>query len=186
MLNIPFGKPGFLVFDNHLFSVVPLTLESRIGEMSELTCEVIHEIQESRPLKLGNYLFLSDNKGSTSVKYVGDRDGYRTAFACIDEMHDVRIRPNEIKKVIFNAPATIVIWADGTKTVVKCQPDDEYNAELGLAMAISKKFLGNKGNFNEVFKKWIPETSTTVTEFKCEFKLEPSLIDRIDRIFTKK
>ena len=27
----------------------------------------------------------------------------------------------EIKDVIFNEPATIIIWKDGTKTVVKCQ-----------------------------------------------------------------
>ena len=62
-----------------------------------------------------------------------------------------------IKKVIFNDPATIVIWSDDTKTVVKCQEGDTYSKELGLAMCISKKFLGNKGNFNEEFKKWIPE-----------------------------
>ena len=62
-----------------------------------------------------------------------------------------------IKEVIFNNPATVVIWADGTKTVVKCQEGDTYNEELGLAMCISKKFFGNKGNFNEVFKKWIKE-----------------------------
>ena len=63
----------------------------------------------------------------------------------------------EITKVIFNDPATIVIWSDGSKTVVKCQPGDTYSKELGLAMCISKKFLGNKGNFNDVFKKYIEE-----------------------------
>lgn len=66
---------------------------------------------------------------------------------------------DEIEKVIFNDPATIVIWSDGTKTVVKCQEGDKYSKELGLAMCISKKYLGNKGNFNETFKKWIPEES---------------------------
>lgn len=29
----------------------------------------------------------------------------------------------QIKNVIFNDPATIVFWKDGTKTVVKCQKD---------------------------------------------------------------
>ena len=61
-----------------------------------------------------------------------------------------------IKKVIFNNPATIVFWNDGTKTIVKCSDRDEYSEEVGLAMAISKKAFGNKGNFNEVFKKHIP------------------------------
>ena len=63
----------------------------------------------------------------------------------------------EIKDVIFNESATIIIWKDGTKTVVKCQEGEDYDPEKGLAMAISKKALGNKGNYCEVFKKWLPE-----------------------------
>lgn len=60
----------------------------------------------------------------------------------------------EIKKVIFNEPATIVFWEDGTKTVVKCQEGDTFDPEKGLAMAISKKALGNKGNYYKVIDKW--------------------------------
>lgn len=63
----------------------------------------------------------------------------------------------EIVKVIFNNPATIVIWADGTKTVVKCQEGDVYSKETGLALCFAKKALGNKGGFNDVFHKWIHE-----------------------------
>lgn len=40
-----------------------------------------------------------------------------------------------IKDVIFNRPATIVFWADNTKTVVKCSKNDVYDPEKGLAMA---------------------------------------------------
>ena len=63
----------------------------------------------------------------------------------------------EIEKVIFNEPATIVLWKDGTKTVVKCQEGDTFDKEKGLALCICKKAFGNKGNFNEVFKKYIKE-----------------------------
>lgn len=56
------------------------------------------------------------------------------------------------EKVIFNKPATIVIWKDGSKTVVKCQPNDEYDPEKGLALCFMKKALGNKGNFNNILK----------------------------------
>lgn len=63
----------------------------------------------------------------------------------------------KIKNVIFNDPATIVFWADGTKTVVKCQDGDVFDPEKGLAIAISKKALGNKSNFNNEFKKWLLE-----------------------------
>ena len=61
-----------------------------------------------------------------------------------------------IKNVIFNDPATIVIWSDGSKTVVKAHLDD-YDPEKGLAMAIAKKALGNEGNYYNVFKKWLPK-----------------------------
>lgn len=64
--------------------------------------------------------------------------------------------PN-IKNVIFNDPATIVFWSDGAKTVVKAQDGEPYDEEKGLAMAISKKALGNKGNYCNEFKKWLPE-----------------------------
>lgn len=64
---------------------------------------------------------------------------------------------NAIKKVIFNGPATIVIWYDGTKTVVKCSDMDIYDPEKGLAMAICKYVFGNEGKFKRVFRKWLPE-----------------------------
>ena len=60
----------------------------------------------------------------------------------------------EIKNVIFNDPATIVFWTDGTKTVVKCQEGDEFDPEKGLTMAIAKKVYSNKGSYCNVIKKW--------------------------------
>lgn len=59
----------------------------------------------------------------------------------------------EIRDVIFRKPATIVFWADGTKSVVKAVYD-EFDPEKGLAMAITKKALGNKGNYFNQIKKW--------------------------------
>lgn len=64
-----------------------------------------------------------------------------------------------IKKVIFNDPATIVLWKDGTKTVVKCQENEVFDPEKGLAMAMCKKMLGNKYEYYNVFKKWLPKES---------------------------
>lgn len=59
----------------------------------------------------------------------------------------------EIKKVIFNNPATIVLWTDGTKTVVKAK-NEEFDPEKGLAMAIVKKAFGNKGSYFNKIKRW--------------------------------
>ena len=63
----------------------------------------------------------------------------------------------EIKKVIFNDPATIVYWKDGTNTVVKCQKGDDFDSEKGFAMAFLKKCWGNKGNFNDKLRKIMKE-----------------------------
>lgn len=63
-----------------------------------------------------------------------------------------------IKKVIFNGPATIVIWLDGTKTVVKCAEGDGYSKFSGLAIAICKHMYGM--NFKKIFNHFIPKEET--------------------------
>ena len=71
----------------------------------------------------------------------------------------------KIEKVIFNDPATIVMWNDGTKTVVKCQENDTFDHEKGLAMCIAKRFIGLKDfykAFNPAFDKWLE--NLTVSE----------------------
>ena len=64
----------------------------------------------------------------------------------------------EIRNVYFNDPLTIIIWKDGTKTFVKnTDGSHNYDPEKGLAMAISKKALGNKYKYYQEFEKWLPE-----------------------------
>lgn len=65
------------------------------------------------------------------------------------------IRSN-IKDVIFNYPATIILWKDGTKTIVKAGEDEKYDPEKGFAMAVCKKMFGNEGNYYKVFKEYVP------------------------------
>ena len=74
----------------------------------------------------------------------------------------------EIKKVIFNKPATIVFWADETKTVVRCREDEIYDPEKGLAMAIAKKALGNKHGYYDIIKHWLKKAPKVKTsKFYC-------------------
>ena len=47
------------------------------------------------------------------------------------------------RRIVFNPPATVVLWEDGTKTVVKCDKEDEYNVITGVALCYMKKALGN-------------------------------------------
>ena len=74
-----------------------------------------------------------------------------------------RENATKIKHVIFNDPATIVFWKDGTKTVVKAT-NEAYDPEKGLAMAIVKKLYGNKGNYYNKIKKWLPKPEENTEE----------------------
>ena len=67
---------------------------------------------------------------------------------------------NPIKKVIFNDPATIVFWKDGTKTVVKRQEGAEFDPEKGLAMAVCRHYLCDicgLERYDGVFKRYMPK-----------------------------
>lgn len=77
-----------------------------------------------------------------------------------------RFRREDIKQVIFNNPATVVFWSDGTKTVVKCSENDTFDPEIGLAMAICKKVFGNTGAYNNVFKRWVPDNGINMMRGK--------------------
>lgn len=68
----------------------------------------------------------------------------------------------KIKKVIFNDPATIILWADGTRTVVKCANDEKFDPEKGLAMAFAKKAIGNEGWYYDIFKAFLPKEEKEV------------------------
>lgn len=68
-------------------------------------------------------------------------------------------------RIIFNDPATIVFWSDGSKTVVKCSKDDVFNRYQGFAMAYFKKVFGTgrkaekfaSENFNKRIKVFSKE-----------------------------
>lgn len=79
-----------------------------------------------------------------------------------------------IKNVVFNNPATIVFWVDGSKTVVKTQNGEEFDPEKGLAMAIAKKYFGNKGLYFNQIKKW------TESYYEKEFEEPDSLFNSLD------
>lgn len=90
------------------------------------------------------------------------------------------------KKVIFHDPATIVYWADGTRTVVKCQPGDTYDPEKGLLLCIAKKSFGNNGKYNDILneylaeEKWIKVDDNVIKSSFEEFK--DTLIDNINNL----
>ena len=108
-------------------------------------------------------------KDSDKVTYAGTMTNMKleTALGCelhgyIDFIADdepveklANFNRGFIKKVVFHDPATIVEWKDGSKTVVQARDGEKFDPEKGLAMAISKKALGNKHDYYNVFKHYL-------------------------------
>lgn len=118
------------------------------GHISHFACGSYHGIvNKQKPIKTDYTDYCKHDVECTKEMYrqfLNVRYGIGTA----------RILP-EITDVIFSGPATIVQWTDGTKTVVKCSKGENFDPEKGLVMAITKKALGNKGNYYETIKKWM-------------------------------
>lgn len=100
--------------------------------------------------------------------------GIKNPKVTVNDNNEVTINVSDgdyyITNVIFNDPATIVFWSDGTKTVVKCCKDDTFDKEKGLAMAILKKLSWNDSKaFHRGLRRWIkpepePEIESSISK----------------------
>ena len=68
-----------------------------------------------------------------------------------------------IKEVIYNDPAVVVIWNDGTKTVSKCDYGDNFNPEFGLILCVLKKVIGNE-QVAKLLMNWVPDNVNGLTK----------------------
>lgn len=57
------------------------------------------------------------------------------------------------KKIIFNYPATIVFWKDGTKTVVKCAAGTDPDLYNAFCASVCKKIFGSNSHLKKVIEK---------------------------------
>lgn len=74
----------------------------------------------------------------------------------------------KVKRIIFNDPATIVFWEDGTKTVVKCMEGYEFSEYYGFVCALAKKLYGSNSKVVSMIKKH----ATTVEKKPREVKAD--------------
>lgn len=109
-----------------------------------------YEESHSLPAKTRKEYILHVNTWDGSRKKCDEQVYVVNDVSINDEFFSAGVVIPKIKDVIFNGPATIVKWSDGTKTVVKCCKGDLFDPEKGLAMAISKKALGDC----KEIKKW--------------------------------
>lgn len=83
--------------------------------------------------------------------------------------------PFGIKSVMFNGPATIVFWNDGTKTVVKCAEEEIYNKRTAIMWAIMKKAYGSSSRVNKVFDELIEGDEASNDNTEDDFGVNSSL-----------
>lgn len=62
-----------------------------------------------------------------------------------------------VDRIIFNPPATIVIWKDGHKEVVKCSDDELFEPEVGVAMCFMKRIFGSRHRFTKLVYECLDE-----------------------------
>lgn len=171
-------KPEFI---GHCYSTsLPATIyciDVRVTKLKTNYIKLVRKVKEEEDMGLYNalwsgkghaFIMVDGRKYPINVETIDIRNGEPMKLtAYVHETPDVYMdrKPRktqnrmswytpEIDQVIFNDPATIVYWKDGTKTVVQAR-DEAFDPEKGLAMAISKKAMGNTRDYYIPFKKWL-------------------------------
>lgn len=79
-----------------------------------------------------------------------------------------------IKEVIYNDPAVIVMWSDGTKTTSICDVEDTFVPETGLILCVLKKLINNK-MVARLIDNWVPENIDKTTRITLKDVLKKNI-----------
>lgn len=113
------------LLDHHHYTLMPYEEITSLSE-SEVRKKIIIEVGSK-------FKEVNDIMGN-GTNYSGKMSF--TPFVCT---------PLKPERGIFNNPATIVFWNDGTKTVVKCSENDTFTEEGGFTAALAKKMYTSGG-----------------------------------------
>lgn len=128
--------------------------------------EEIKRVSDIRNRWYGNYYLTNDQYEDIMRCFENEFEDARvrvspktfTTYATLSDIvvkhKGLGFRNIKIKRIIFNPPATVIIWEDDTKTVVKCSEDDEFNPEIGVAMCYMKKIYGSRHAFSKMVEKY--------------------------------
>lgn len=87
------------------------------------------------------------------------------------EPHTLDMR---VDRVIYNDPATIIFWKDGSKTVVKCAEGEKFSKYNGLTAAIAKRLYGG----NAYIKRMVQEGYDEVAKKKAQREAKIEKLDK--------
>lgn len=81
-----------------------------------------------------------------------------------------------IDEIYFTEPYTTIKWTDKSTTTVRCQDGEEFNKEVGVAMAITRKYFESmpvanpRGSFKELVYKKASDQTKAVHDRKARKK----------------
>ena len=87
----------------------------------------------------GKVSLSADKNPVLKNSFVVDKNTLQNSYDCLFK----KFTPG-VKKVIYNNPATIVFWSDGTKTTSKCDNEDTFDEMTGFLLCIAKKYMGGE------------------------------------------
>ena len=99
-----------------------------------------------------NRLTIYDYTAKAGPLFSGSYDIYNAKKQMVETIY--------IKEVIYNKPATIVLWSDGTKTITRCSKEDKYDPEIGLIYCVLKRLSTN--SIDKLCAEWLPYQNNLV------------------------
>ena len=132
-------KRGDREFEYHIpdydfISLTPVELETKlIG---------VIEKEEDMTVNLGKVDFLATKINT-----------HMTTTECINRILSDALCKPMVKKIIKSGPCTIVIWEDGTKTIVRLREGEKDDEFAAFSAAVVKKLYGSNSAVTKMIKK---------------------------------
>ena len=109
--------------------------------------KAMREYKRKEPEKVNGYCMMGPSYSKIGMEDRGPLDqGLGMTYAYLKNAYGV-------KDIIFNPPATIVFWNDGTKTIVKCTKGAEFNPYYGFCAAVCKKMYSSNSQLNKMISE---------------------------------
>ena len=127
--------------------------------------EIVMGLRSCKTLYQGLKKF-QDKQAEDTVEYA--KELRNKLIGGTDEMKNV-----DVKKIIFSGPKTIVLWTDGTKTIVSMSKDElRFDPEAAFCAAYTKKMFGTNSKIKRVIKEksnFEEYTKAAIENAKTEF-----------------
>lgn len=127
--------------------------------------EIVMGLRSCKTLYQGLKKF-QDKQAEDTVEYTKELRNKLIGGA--NEMKNV-----DVKKIIFSGPKTIVLWTDGTKTIVSMSKDElRFDPEAAFCAAYTKKMFGTNSKIKRVIKEksnFEEYTKAAIENAKTEF-----------------